>query len=397
MSLLNDALRKKDREKQSQGKIAGRPFANSVPRHKRRRLYWLTGIGSVLFLAIGVGIGLVVHSIEAPSVLALESAPDISTRHGVAEDTPPLAVKPASGAAAKSVSLATEIRAGELKTTPDAPKDKMLDTEDIRPEVVHPPVLSEEAASPEPNPQPNNHEVSAGSHVDGSGQIASVSAAVQTTKNDREALRPSEQVSQAARYYRKALSYHRQGRVHRAIALYRQVVQLQPHHFDARFNLVSAYIHTREFTKAHRIAVELYHQDGTNQQVLSNLAIAKIGMGQSREALQLLDQVVDFPQTSMFTVYLHKGIAYRSLNQMDAAIGWYKKAEELKPDDPQLLFNLALAYDRQQQYGEAAHYYQAYLPQAEIDESISEKDIRRRIHTLRSYLAQEAAQEQNVK
>jgi tetratricopeptide (TPR) repeat protein len=98
----------------------------------------------------------------------------------------------------------------------------------------------------------------------------------------------------------------------------------------------------------------------------------------------------------MFTVYLHKGIAYRNLNQMDAALDRYKKAEALIPDNPQLLFNLALAYDRQQRYGEAALYYQKYLQLAEIDEGFSEKNIRRRMNTLRSYLAQETSQEQKV-
>ena len=389
MSLLNDALRKNDREKRSQGKIAGGASQGPEHRRKRHRLYWMTGIGFALILVVGIGIGLVVHSFEATSVMALEPSPANSTGPQSVEDTTPLVVANVPEVAAESAGLAPEMRGVEQKAASGATKAIMVDSEDVRPAAVHSPVLSRESGSSVRNPQAKEHEAPAGSHLDDSNQTASIPAAVQTMKSGRAPQRPSEHVPQAERYYRKALSYHRQGRVDRAIALYREVVQLQPHHFDARFNLVSAYIDTREYAKAHYIADELYRQDGTNQNVLSNLAIAKIGMGQSREALQLLDQVTDLPQASMFTVYLHKGIAYRNLNQMEAALNWYKRAEELKPDNPQLLFNLALVYDRQQQYGEAVHYYQVYLQQAEIDERLSEKDIRQRISTLRSYLAEE--------
>jgi tetratricopeptide (TPR) repeat protein len=248
---------------------------------------------------------------------------------------------------------------------------------------------------PPPDPLENRHETSDRRREKVSHQTAVLPAGLAPLPTGRETSPPAGPAPQAERYYRKALSYHRQGRLDRAIALYREVVQLEPQHFDARFNLVSAYIDTREFTKAHRIASELYQQDSANQQVLANLAIAKIGLGQSREAIQLLDQVADLPHTAMFTVYLHKGLAYRHLDQMDTAIGWYQRAEELQPDNPQLLFNLALAHDRQQHYREAVHYYQAYVQQARDDEKgRAVKDIRQRLHMLRSYVAERTAQEQ---
>jgi Flp pilus assembly protein TadD len=397
MSLLNDALRKNDREKQSRGKIAGGPSQGPEYRRKRHRRYWMAGIGFALILVVGVGVGLLVHSLEATSVMALEPSPDLSAEHRI-EETIPSAAAPVREVAVASADLAPEKGGSEHQAVSASNNATRADSEDVRSKTVPAPALSDETGAPDRNPGAKTPEVPDGSQLARSVPIAAIPAAVQRPiKIDRAVRHPSEHEPQAERYYRKALSYHRQGRLDRAIALYRQVVQLQPHHFDARFNLVSAYIDTREFTKAHHIAGELYRQDGTNQHVLSNLAIAKIGMGQSREALQLLDQVTDLPQASMFTIYLHKGIACRNLNQMEAALDWYKRAEELKPDNPQLLFNLALASDRQQQYGEAVHYYQAYLQQAEIDGRLSEKDIRRRISTLRSYLAEEKAQEAKVK
>jgi len=390
MSLLNDALRKKDREKRPIGNMAGGLSQGSVNQRNRHWRYWVAGSGAALMLVVGVGVGRQVHSLETASVMTVAPSPDFSAEHRIEEPIPPAAA-PVTEVAVASAELAPGIPGPEHQAVSASQKTTGTDTEGVGPE-------TDDAGAPDRNSRTKTHAAPDRSQLERSVQTASIPAAVhQPIKIDREAQSPSGHGSQAERYYRKALTYHRQGRLDRAIALYREVVQLQPQHFDARFNLVSAYIQTREFAKAHHIAGELYRQDGTNQLVLSNLAIAKIGMGHPREALQLLDQVADLPQASMFTVYLHKGIAYRNLNEMDAALEWYKRAEALQPENPQMLFNLALAYDRQQRYGEAAHYYQACLQQAEIDERLSEKDIRRRISTLRFYLAQEAAQEQKVK
>ena len=393
MSLLNDALRKKDREQRSPGPLAGRRPQGTVPRNSRHRRHWIVVIVTTLLLVIGVGVGLIVYSFEATSVLALEPPPSNRAEDGVGADATPLPTPEVRASFEESTAPSPETRASRT-TTASVPGQPMpVDSIDRRPE-------DESAATPSdtvpvPKRLDHAHEASDRLHANISDQTAARPAEITPIATGRDTSSPAGPAPHAERYYRKALSYHRQGRMDRAIALYREVVQLQPQHFDARFNLVSAYIDTREFTKAHRIASELYRQDSTHQQVLANLAIAKIGLGQSREALQLLDQVADLPHAAMFTVYLHKGLAYRNLDQMDTAIGWYQRAEELTPDNPQLLFNLALAHDRQQHYREAVHYYQAYMQQVQDDEQgRALKDIRQRIHTLRSYVAEMTAQEQ---
>ncbi|MBC2737497.1 MAG: tetratricopeptide repeat protein [Desulfobacteraceae bacterium] len=393
MSLLNDALRKRDREQRSPGKIAGDFSQGAAPRNKRHRRYGMVAILTALLLVIGVGVGLIVYSFEATSVLALEPPPSIRAEDVVGADAAPLPNPEVRASFEESTVPSPETRES-MTTTASVPGQPIaVDSIDRRPEDESASTPSDRV--PVPKRLDNAHEVSERLHATISDQTAVRPAVIAPIATGRETSPPAGPGPQAERYYRKALSYHRQGRMDRAIALYREVVQLQPKHFDARFNLVSAYIDTREFTKAHRIASELYRQDSTNQQVLANLAIAKIGLGQSREALQLLDQVEELPHAAMFAVYLHKGLAYRNLDQLETAIGWYQSAEKLKPDNPQLLFNLALAHDRQQHYREAVHYYQAYMQQVQDDEQgRAVKDIRQRIHTLRSYVAEMTAQEQ---
>jgi Flp pilus assembly protein TadD len=350
-------------------------------------------IVATLLVVTAVGVGLVVYSLEGTSVLALEPPPGKGAGAVVGADGLSLPAAEMGASLEGTPAPSPEMLAGRTTTASVPGPPIPVASTDTRPEdeSASPPP----DGSPAPDPLDNVPETSDRQRAKDSLQTAVLPAGVPLQPTGRETAPPAGPAPQAERYYRKALSYHRQGRLDRAIALYREVVQLQPQHFDARFNLVSAYIDSREFAKAHRIASELYRQDSANQQVLANLAIAKIGLGQSREAIQLLDQVADLPHTAMFTVYLHKGLAYRHLDQMDTAIGWYQRAEELQPDNPQLLFNLALAHDRQQHYREAVHYYQAYLQQARDDEKgRAVKDIRQRLHMLRSYVAERTAQEQ---
>jgi Flp pilus assembly protein TadD len=393
MSLLNDALRKKDREQRSPGKVAGDFSQGAAPRNKRHRRYGMVAILAALLLVIGVGVGLIVYSFEATSVLALEPPPGKGTEDISGAEAAPLPTQEVPAALEGTTAPSPETRASRTTTASVSRQPIPVASSDTRPGDAH--ASRPPDRVPVPDPLDSAPETPDRRREKVADQTAARPAAANATATVRETFPPAGPAPQAERYYRKALSYHRQGRMDRAIALYREVVQLQPQHFDAHFNLVSAYIDTREFAKAHRIATELYRQDSTNQQVLANLAIAKIGLGQSREALRLLDQVADLPHAAMFTVYLHKGLACRNLDQMEAAIGWYQSAEELKPDNPQLLFNLALAHDRQQHYREAVHYYQAYMQQVQDDEQgRTIKDIRRRIHTLRSYVAEMTAQEQ---
>ena len=395
MSLLNDALRKNDRENRSPVNVPGGPPWNPVPQGSRRRLLWLIGMGSVSLLVLALVIGGIIYSFEttagtslAPSpavadAFAIQGAPGPAPAEGLTPEAGPDSEVPPSGLPAPDdkmlpATILAKTFVGK-DARPTAPPAETIPNPDGAP--------MSDSLDPFPSGGDDRHHANPNS-------TASVTAGKIHGADTGELRRAAARPAQTRRYYRKALSYHRQGRVRRAIRLYRQVVQMQPLHFEARFNLVSAYIQIGEFSKAHRIATDLHRREPGNQQVLSNLAIAKIGLGQSREALQLLDRVADLPQASLFTVYLHRGIACRNLGQLDAALGWYKKAEALKPDRPQVLFNLALVNDAQQQYADAVHYYQAYLQHGGSGEGGTEKDIRQRIKTLRAYLAQAAPQEQ---
>jgi tetratricopeptide (TPR) repeat protein len=198
---------------------------------------------------------------------------------------------------------------------------------------------------------------------------------------------------QRERLYQKARQYHRRDRLEQAIALYQEVIKIDPEHYNARFNLGAAYLQTESFAKAYYIMADLNLKEPDNQQVMLNLAVANIGLRRFDEALALLNKAATIPEPPLFEIALHKGIAYNHLNRTEDALNWYKRAEALRPDDPRLLFNLAVVSDQQQHYAAAIDYYQKHIDQSPEMNAVKEKQIRRRIRILQAYHTQQHTQE----
>ncbi len=93
---------------------------------------------------------------------------------------------------------------------------------------------------------------------------------------------------QEALFLKKAYRYHRQGKFNQAIQMYQQVLRVKPDHRDALFNLASAYIQLTAYSEALPLLRKLRSYDDGNPDVLVNLAIVEIGMGNSTEAIRLL-------------------------------------------------------------------------------------------------------------
>jgi tetratricopeptide (TPR) repeat protein len=188
--------------------------------------------------------------------------------------------------------------------------------------------------------------------------------------------------------YQKARLFQRQGRTPEALAMYREVLKIEPNHFDTRLNMSAIYLETGQFTQAQALAADLHRQAPAHPQAMLNLAIAQVGCGRAAEALPLLDQVAASPQAPLYTVYFHKGVALRQLGQTEAAIAWYRKAEALNPGDGRLLFNLALAYDQDQAYAQAVDYYLKYMQAAKTElDAAGRGQIQGRVRALQAELA----------
>jgi Flp pilus assembly protein TadD len=385
MSLLNDALRKRKSEQSADGHCTRRtPRDASHLRHKRKG-YQAAALG----VAAVVAGAILAWSVWPPC----DAISTVSSQYAPAEraDLPPLEE--------------------ELRTSPDtmlplageAGKDP-VDT--VMATAVSSGATLAEAAEPSANAHPSPQAASERS----SPQAASASApaagaiplqrALAPTRTETVVSTPPQQ-KQKHRIsfeglYQKALSYHRQQRLEEAIGMYRDVLKIEPGHFDAGFNLSSIYLQTQAFDQAYAIAADLYLREPNDPKVMLNLAVAQIGCGRPRMAFELLDQAATRPQPPLFEIYFHKGVAHRHLDEAAQAIAWYRKAEAIKADEPHLLFNLAVALDLQGSYRQAVMYYQKFLQFPDRDAS-TRKKVAQRIRALRADLSAHPDEEEQAR
>ncbi len=129
-------------------------------------------------------------------------------------------------------------------------------------------------------------------------------------------------------FYEKAVRYHRQNRLKEAIMMYRQVLNKDPQNKDTQFNLACAYIENREFAAALPILYDLHEKDPNNPLVMINLAIAGIETGEPAMAITLLDAAQKITGVSLFDIYFHKAAALSHLGKLDEAKQFYEMAEK---------------------------------------------------------------------
>jgi len=187
-------------------------------------------------------------------------------------------------------------------------------------------------------------------------------------------------------FFQKALTYHRQNKMDQAIHMYQEVLWKNPEHFDALFNLASAYMETSTFSKAYPLLEKLRGLDPENPQILLNLGIVEIGLGRLPSALAYLCMAEKQKNGLQFEIYFHRSVALCQLGNLNEAIIWYKRAEGLQPNHGRLLFNIALVYDKMQNYPKAIEYYSKFLQQGFSSPS-EQKEVAARISTLKAYMA----------
>lgn len=192
-----------------------------------------------------------------------------------------------------------------------------------------------------------------------------------------------ETVNSEKGYYSKALQLHRQGRIEKAVAMYKKALSLNPSNNDALFNIASLYITMARYADAYNILIKLLDVNPSDPKTILNLAVTEIGLGKNRDALSHLRDINDEDDNVRFGISFHKGVALSRIGERDRAMACYKNAEKLNGDYPALLLNMALLYEKSGNYSEAINYYSRLI---ETDSSApKEKDrYRQRIETLKT-------------
>lgn len=186
-----------------------------------------------------------------------------------------------------------------------------------------------------------------------------------TSKKKQAGLKPKEKSLPDNRrrqiFYQKALVLHAENQLDQAERMYLQVLREDPDHLGANFNLAAIYLEREQYLNAYTLLEKCRYLDPDNPRVWINLAIAALGMGDTERALTFLDQAEKITVKPWFEIGFHRGVAYSRLGNFQKALYWYKEAEKVDPRNLKLLFNIGLVFDYLKQYPEALTYYNRCL------------------------------------
>ena len=386
MSLMNDALRKKNKEKSHPSEASLFEDENRKSKAAKLKVFGLV----VLLLAAGGLAGYFFYEYQSINQTLLTTADKLVT----APSTPKSSEKEAAPAETQapldpSATLA-EAAIDDLKTKmltepsdepetflpepverpAEMPKPAAPEIDMDSDETVPPPVIEPDGAEPQPVSNNDARDV--------------VPVAVDNPEPDDD---PVEE-----RFYRKGLSYHRQNNFAAAIQMYQAVLKKDPNHRATRFNLASAYIQVGAYTEARAILEKLRNSEPRNPEILLNLAVAAIGLNRPDEALQLLEESQEALSAPTFEIMFHKGAAYSRLGEFDQALAMYQRAGRISSDNPILPLNKALAYDHLQRYNQAVEQYEIYLNRNPDLHGTDRRGIESRLRELRVYLSNMSTQ-----
>jgi len=97
--------------------------------------------------------------------------------------------------------------------------------------------------------------------------------------------------------------------------------------------------------------------------VLINLGMAELGRGEYLAAESAFSEAHRL-QPHLLHPLFGLGIANLGLGRVETAAGWLEQAYAIAPDDPDVVLNLALSYDRLGRGAEALDMYRRYLDHA---------------------------------
>jgi len=168
--------------------------------------------------------------------------------------------------------------------------------------------------------------------------------------------------------------------------MYREVLQNNPERQDALLNIGACYIKKSEFSNAIIYLDKLRNLKGSSCDALINLAIAHTELGQLNKALVCLNEVEALTKTPRFEIFLYRGLTFSRLNESEQALKWYRKAEQLLPENSLLLFNMAILFDKQKIYPEAIKYYSACLIDADLLSNDEKNAVEKRMLLIKAFM-----------
>ena len=154
-----------------------------------------------------------------------------------------------------------------------------------------------------------------------------------------------------------ALTFHKQGRLDEAEALYREVLCAQPRHFDALQLLAAVAVQKKNSLHALELFDQVLKINPNHPGSLNNRGLSLKDLKRYDEALFYYDKAIAL-KPDYADAYYNRGVVLTGLKRYDEALLSYDKALVFNPDSVNVYFNRGNTLRVLKRYGEALLSYE---------------------------------------
>ncbi|MDA8338414.1 MAG: tetratricopeptide repeat protein [Nitrospiraceae bacterium] len=151
------------------------------------------------------------------------------------------------------------------------------------------------------------------------------------------------------------ISHLNEGNIQAAFVELQKAYQISPDNKEILNSLGLVYLHLEEFEKAKDLFLRAVSIDSEFSEAYNHLGVTYSRRGQWTESIEafkkaLLNPLYQTPEMAFYNL----GMAYYRVGQYEPAINAFKDAIKRVPLFPLPYYGLALAYNRESRYGDAA-------------------------------------------
>ncbi len=162
----------------------------------------------------------------------------------------------------------------------------------------------------------------------------------------------TEAIKKAVFLAKRAQALAQSGSYEEAIARYRDALDVWPYLTQVWAELGRVYLQVRDYAKAQLALEKAAENNPGSAEILNDLAVATLYLGQTDKAVKLLDTVSEIsPQFA--PAYFNIALCHLSKSDKKSALDFFQRFLRLKPNDPRALRETAYLAAAEQRYAEA--------------------------------------------
>jgi tetratricopeptide (TPR) repeat protein len=157
-----------------------------------------------------------------------------------------------------------------------------------------------------------------------------------------------------------AFENHKANKLKIAEQYYKDILKIEPNHFDTNFLLGSLYLQSQKFEKSKSLFEKALQINPNNTEVYNNLGIICGEMENSLEGINYFKKAIEINPNNINALN-NLGTEYYNMGKIQESIDFHQKANKIEPNNVLALNKLALAFNDLKEFTKAKSLYEEII------------------------------------